>query len=79
MKERRVNPIERIQHEFLVGMTIDHGGFRGTVIGINARDLVMEVRVTEVARHAPQNRIGRVIEVPIDSPVPNGRVRARIA
>jgi hypothetical protein len=63
-----VNPNDRIEHEFLVGMTIDHGAFRGTVIGINSRDLVMEVRVTEVARHAPQNRIGRVIEVPIDGP-----------
>ena len=61
-----MNPEERIEHQFLVGMTIDHGGFRGTVIGINSRDLVMEVRVTEAARHAPQNRIGRVIEVPIE-------------
>jgi hypothetical protein len=74
-----VHPAERTEHQFLVGMTIDHGGFRGTVIGINSRDLVMEVRVTEAARHAPQNRIGRVIEVPIDSRVANGRVRARIA
>ena len=28
-------------------------------------ELVMEVRVTQVARHAPQNRLGRVIEVPL--------------
>ena len=64
-----MNPEEPSEHGFLVGMTIDHGGFRGTVVGINTRDLVMEVRVTEVARYAPQNRIGRVIEVPIDGPV----------
>ena len=74
-----MNPSERVKHQFLVGMTIDHGGFRGKVIGINSRDLVMEVRVTEVARHAPQNRIGRVIEVPIESPGPSDRVRARVA
>ena len=74
-----MNPEQQIEHQFLVGMTIDHGGFRGTVIGINSRDLVMEVRVTEAARHAPQNRIGRVIEVPIDSQARNGRVRARVA
>ena len=73
-----MNPTERFE-PLRVGMTIDHGGFRGTVVGINSRDLVMEVRVTEVARHAPQNRIGRVIEVPIDSPGSSDRVRARVA
>jgi hypothetical protein len=49
-----------------VGMTIEHGIFRGTVIALNFRDRVMDVRVTEVARNAPQNRIGRVIEVPFE-------------
>ena len=70
-----MNPTQQFE-PFRVGMTIDHGGFRGTVIGINSRDLVMEVRVTEVARNAPQNRIGRVIEVPIDGR--NGRVHVRV-
>ena len=63
-----MNPQERVEHGFLVGMTIDHGAFRGTVVGVNTRDLVMQVRVTEVARNAPQNRIGRVIDVPLDGP-----------
>lgn len=74
-----MNAKEQVAHGFLVGMTVDYGGFRGTVVEINSRDLVLQVRVTEVARHAPQNRIGRVIEVPIDRPLPNGRVRARVA
>lgn len=49
-----------------LGMTVVHGCFRGTVVGINHRDLVIDVRVTDVARNAPRNRIGRVIEVPFD-------------
>lgn len=55
-----------LQQGVALGMTIEHGCFRGTVIGINYRDFVMDVRVTAVASHAPQNRIGRVIEVPFD-------------
>lgn len=46
-------------------MTIDHGTYRGIVVGINSRDLVIEVRVTQVARHGSQSRVGRVIEVPL--------------
>ena len=49
-----------------LGMTVEHGCFRGTVVGVNYRDLVIDIRVTDVARHAPRNRIGRVIEVPFD-------------
>ncbi len=49
-----------------VGMTVEHGLFRGEVIALNLRDRVMDVRVTGVARNAPQNRIGRVIEVPLE-------------
>ena len=58
-------PLELSQQQVRVGMTIDHGSYRGIVVGINSRDLVMEVRVTQVARHGPQSRIGRVIEVPL--------------
>lgn len=47
-------------------MTVEHGLFRGEVIALNLRDRVMDVRVTGVARNAPQNRIGRVIEVPLE-------------
>jgi hypothetical protein len=57
-------PLELSEQQVRVGMTIEHGSYSGVVVGINSRDLVMEVRVTRVARHAPQNRIGRVIEVP---------------
>ena len=58
-------PLELSERQVRVGMTVDHGSYRGVVVGINSRELVMEVRVTQVARHAPQNRLGRVIEVPL--------------
>ena len=58
-------PLELRERQVRVGMTIDHGSYRGVVVGINSRDSLMDVRVTAVARHAPQNRIGRVIEVPL--------------
>jgi hypothetical protein len=59
-------PAELIERPFKVGTTIEHGCYRGTVVGLNARDLVMDVRVTAVARGGPASRIGRVIEVPFD-------------
>ena len=58
-------PLELSERQVRVGMTIDHGSYRGVVVGINSRDLVIEVRVTQVARHGSQSRIGRVIEVPL--------------
>ena len=46
-------PRELGERQVQVGMTIDHGSYSGVVVGINSRDLVMQVRVTSVARHAP--------------------------
>ena len=58
-------PLKPGERHVQVGMTVDHGSYRGVVVGINSRDLVLQMRVTQVARHGPQNRIGRVIEVPL--------------
>lgn len=55
-----------LQQYLEIGMTVEHGFFRGEVIALNLRDLVIDVRVTEVARNAPRNRIGRIIEVPFE-------------
>ena len=62
MKSNDLPSYQRLE----LGMTVEHGGFSGTIVGINHRDLVIDVRITAVSRHAPRNRIGRVIEVPFD-------------